>query len=84
MRALLLLALTGLLIGAEPAETIISVDIDSVIHPVTEEIVGHAIDQAAAKGAAAVLIRLDTPGGMLESTRKIVERMMASPVPIVT
>jgi membrane-bound serine protease (ClpP class) len=55
-----------------------------VVHPVTAEIVGHAIDQAEAQQAAAVLIRLNTPGGLLDATRHINERINASRVPVIT
>lgn len=66
------------------AERVIAVDIDGVVHPVTAEIVGRAIDQAARERAAALLIRLNTPGGLVEATRQITEKIVASPVPVVT
>ncbi len=62
----------------------VSVDIDSVIHPITAEIVAHAVTQAQSDGAQVVLLRLNTPGGLLEATREILERIAASPVPVVT
>lgn len=63
---------------------IIAVNINGVVHPVTHEIVSHAIDQAEAEHAAAVLIRLNTPGGLLDATRQINERIAASRVPVIT
>jgi membrane-bound serine protease (ClpP class) len=54
-----------------------------MIHPVTAEIVGHAIDQAAAQNASAVLMRINTPGGLLEATRDITSKMIASRVPVI-
>jgi len=63
---------------------VISVTIDGVVHPVTAEIVAHAIDQARRENAELLLVRLNTPGGLLEATRQIVERIVASPVPVVT
>ena len=63
---------------------VVALTIDGVVHPVTAEIVAHAIDQAEATGAAAVLIRLNTPGGMLDATRHINERINASRVPVIT
>lgn len=63
---------------------VISVTIDGVVHPITAEIVAHALDQAKRENAALVLIRLNTPGGLLDATRQIVERIVASPVPVVT
>src|SRR5947209_4689673 len=57
---------------------------DRVIHPITVEMLTHAIDQARRELADLLLIRLNTPGGMLEATRQAIEKIVASPVPIVT
>jgi membrane-bound serine protease (ClpP class) len=65
------------------ASKIVVVDVDGMIHPVTAEIVGHAIDQAAAQNASAVLMRINTPGGLLEATRDITSKMIASRVPVI-
>lgn len=62
----------------------ISVDFQSVIHPVSVEILRHALEQAKREQAQFVLIRLNTPGGLLEATREIIEAINASPVPVVT
>jgi membrane-bound serine protease (ClpP class) len=66
------------------APRVIAVSIDGVVHPITAEIVGHALDQAARENADLVLVRLNTPGGLLEATRQTVEKIVASPVPVVT
>jgi membrane-bound serine protease (ClpP class) len=52
------------------------------VHPVTAEIVGDAITQAQEHGARLILIRLNTPGGLIDAMREIVEKIVASPVPI--
>jgi membrane-bound serine protease (ClpP class) len=70
--------------GQSPTPRVIAVPVDGVVHPITVEIVTHAIEQAQAEHAAAVLIRLDTPGGLLDATRQIIQQLSASPVPIVT
>src|SRR4051794_23272739 len=57
---------------------------DRVIHPITVEMLTHAIDQARRERADLLLIRLNTPGGMLEATRQAIEKIVASPVPVVT
>jgi membrane-bound serine protease (ClpP class) len=62
---------------------VVAVNVDSIIHPITVEIIGHALDQAAHDNAAAVLIRLNTPGGLLDATREIDEKIVASHVPVV-
>ena len=63
---------------------VVAVTLDGVIHPITAEIVGHVIDQAETQGAAAVLIRLNTPGGLLDATRHINERINAARLPVIT
>ena len=70
--------------GADALPRVIAVNIDGVVHPVTTEIVGHAIDQAKRENAELLLVRLNTPGGLLEATRQVVEKIVASPVPVVT
>ncbi len=64
------------------ASRVVTVAVDGVVHPVTREIITHAIDQAEREGAALLLLRLNTPGGMADATREIVERLVASPVPV--
>jgi len=76
------LALLSLLPAVLHAKVIV-VDVDSIIHPVTVEILGHAIDQAEQENDAAVLIRLNTPGGLLDATRQITSKMVTSRVPII-
>lgn len=55
-----------------------------MVHPITVEIVSHAIEQAQAQHAEILLIRLNTPGGLLDATRHLIEELAASPVPVVT
>lgn len=62
----------------------ITVAVDGVVHPVTHEILSHAIDQAQREGANLLLIRLNTPGGLMDATREIVEKLVSSPVPVAT
>jgi membrane-bound serine protease (ClpP class) len=76
------LLLSGVAFAAPPR--VISIDFDGVMHPVTVEILAHAIDQAQRENAEMLLIRLNTPGGLLEATRQINEKIIASPVPVVT
>ncbi|MGI9101924.1 MAG: NfeD family protein [Terriglobales bacterium] len=62
---------------------VVKVNIHDTIHPITTEYVGRAIDYASSHHADAVLIVLSTPGGLAESTRDIIERIVASPVPVI-
>jgi membrane-bound serine protease (ClpP class) len=65
------------------ASKIIAVDVDGIIHPITAEIIGHVIAQAESENATAILLRLNTPGGLLDSTREITSKMVASRVPVI-
>jgi membrane-bound serine protease (ClpP class) len=67
-----------------PVPQVIAVPVDGVVHPITVEIISHAIEQAQAEHAAVLLIRLDTPGGLLDATRQIIQQLSASPIPVVT
>jgi len=73
---------TSLAALAQPR--VVAVTLDGVVHPITVEIVDHALAQAEREGADAVLIRLDTPGGLLEATREITQSIVASPAPVIT
>lgn len=57
--------------------------IDGPISPASGEFIEDAIADAAAEGAEALVIELDTPGGLVESTRDIVQAILASRVPVV-
>lgn len=84
MRFLILLACTFSAALAEAAPRVLAVDIDSVVHPVTVEIVSRALDQAQQEHCELVLIRLNTPGGLMEAMRETIQKIVASPVPVVT
>jgi membrane-bound serine protease (ClpP class) len=53
------------------------------VTPVLHEYLYSGIEAAEATGAGAVILQLDTPGGSVEVTKRIVQAMLASPVPIV-
>ena len=57
--------------------------IDGAIDPITARFLERGIAAAVDDGAQLLIVELDTPGGLLESTREIVEAMLASEVPIV-
>jgi membrane-bound serine protease (ClpP class) len=77
--------LAGMLVGslAPAAPKVIAVNVDNIVHPITVEIVGHAIEQASRENAVAVLLRLNTPGGLIDATREINSRIVASRVPVI-
>src|SRR5438552_1885019 len=63
---------------------VVAVNVNGIIHPVTVEIVSRAIDQAKRENADAILLRINTPGGLMEAMRETVEKIVASPVPVIT
>jgi membrane-bound serine protease (ClpP class) len=82
MRRLFLLLFT--LCFALPSFTqIVRLKVDDTIQPVSAEYIGRGLDYAAQQHAAAVLIELRTPGGLLNSTRDIISKILASPVPVI-
>lgn len=61
----------------------VSLEYEGAIGPVAERYIANGIDRAASEGAQFVLLKLDTPGGLDESMRGIVKKIMASRVPVV-
>jgi membrane-bound serine protease (ClpP class) len=80
---LLCIVLALLCVSLASAGTVVKVRIDDTIQPITAEYVDRAIEHARQTNADAVLIELSTPGGLLESTRAIIEKILASPVPVI-
>jgi len=82
LAALALAGALGLAAAAEAAHVNVAT-IDGTINPYSADYLRKAIEQSEREGAAALVIRLDTPGGLLASTKDIVESMLAARVPIV-
>lgn len=66
-----------------PRDTVRSIEVDGIVTPVMARHVARELELAEGADARAVLIRIDTPGGLVESTREMVEAILASPVPVV-
>src|SRR3984957_7555816 len=82
--ALLALTLTVSALAQGTGARVVAVTIEGEIHPITVEIVAHAIEQAQSENAALLLVRINTPGGLLDATREIIQKLDASPIPVVT
>ncbi|MCX7623163.1 MAG: nodulation protein NfeD [Thermomicrobium sp.] len=76
---LLLLAQSSAAVG----ERVYLLELDGPITPVMADYVARGIDEAAASGAEAVVIRLDTPGGLSSAMDEIVQDILQSPVPVI-
>jgi len=66
------------------ASRLLAVDVDGVVHPVTTEIITRALERAKAEDFQLLLIRLNTPGGLMDAMRESIEKIVAAPVPVVT
>ena len=62
---------------------IVKVKVDDTVQPISAEYIDRAIALAKATNADAVLIELNTPGGLVDSTREIIQKILASPVPVI-
>ena len=62
---------------------VLKIVVDDTVHPITDEYIGRALTEAERNKDQALLIELNTPGGLLDSTRHIIEKILASPVPVI-
>ncbi len=58
-------------------------EVQGVIGPASRDFILRGFEQARERGAAAVILKLDTPGGLDSSMRDIIQAILASPVPII-
>ncbi len=68
---------------AQPAPRVFLTDVNGIIGVATARQIARAIDKARTEKASALIVRLDTPGGLVSSTREIIKAMVASPVPVI-
>src|SRR5437762_8913756 len=78
-------ALVGLVlfVSATASAEVLKIVVDDTIHPITDEYIGRALTEAERNKDEALLIALNAPGGLLDSTRHIIEKIVASPVPVI-
>ncbi len=77
------LGLLALLAGSAWASHINVITIDGSINPASSDYLQGAIAQSESDGAEALLIELDTPGGLLSSTKDIIQAMLNAKVPVI-
>jgi len=63
---------------------IVQIDLDDVVHPVTTDYVRQGLTHARDIQARAVILRINTPGGLLNSMRDMVGAILDSDVPVIT
>ena len=82
LRLFLCLAIIALFVRPASAE-ILKIVVNDTIQPISEEYITRAIDEARRRNDQALLIELNTPGGMLDSTRRIIEKITSSSIPVI-
>ncbi len=66
-----------------PEKKVFLITVDAPITPVVSEYIIKSIDTASKANAQAIIVQLDTPGGLVDSMREIVKKMMVADVPVV-
>jgi len=79
----LVAGLGGSLLAAAGPTSVEVLTVDGTIVPVIADYIDRGIGQAEKNGASVCIIELDTPGGLLDSTEKIVQKIMNADIPIV-
>ena len=68
---------------AAASAQVLRIVLNDTIQPISDEFIGRALNKADQEKDQAVLIQLSTPGGLADSTRHIIEKIVASPVPVI-
>jgi membrane-bound serine protease (ClpP class) len=79
-----LFVLTALLaLSCAASAEVLKIVVNDTIQPITEEYISRAVDEAQRRGDQAVLIEINTPGGLFDSTRNIIQKITGSSVPVI-
>jgi membrane-bound serine protease (ClpP class) len=80
---ILLGLVASLILSSLSSAEVLKIVVNDTIQPITEEYIARAIDEAQRRNDRAVLIEINTPGGLVESTRHIIEKITNSQVPVI-
>jgi membrane-bound serine protease (ClpP class) len=80
---ILLALVAALVLTSVSSAEVLKIVVNDTIQPITEEYIARAIDEAARRNDQAILIEINTPGGLVESTRHIIEKITNSQVPVI-
>ena len=69
---------------ATPGGPVVVIELDSAIDKVSARFLERGLEEAEDRGATVAIVRIDTPGGLLDATRDMVGDVFASPVPVVS
>ena len=73
----------ALALSSTSSAEVLKIVVNDTIQPITEEYIARAIDEAQRRNDQAVLIEINTPGGLVESTRHIIDKMTSSHIPVI-
>ena len=79
----ILILLIGIALYATGGEKIYLIEVDGAINPASTDYIADGIRQASETRSQCLIVRLNTPGGLLKSTRMIVTSILAAPIPVV-
>ncbi|MBI4461898.1 MAG: nodulation protein NfeD [Acidobacteria bacterium] len=82
-RLLLLCSFVFLSAPVVLASTVVELKLDEIVHPVSADYVVRGLERAKEINADAVLLVLNTPGGLDSSMRKIIDHIIHSPIPVI-
>src|SRR6202050_3983342 len=80
---LLLAIAAALVLSSVSFAEVLKIVVNDTIQPITEEYIARAIDEAQRRNAQAILIEINTPGGVVESTSHIIEKITSSQLPVI-
>jgi membrane-bound serine protease (ClpP class) len=78
------LGVSGFAFAADDAHTVLVGHVQGVINPITARYVDRLLEEGEQRKVAAVVLVIDTPGGLIDSTYKITGRMLNAAVPLIT
>ena len=69
--------------SSQEKDPVFYIEVDGIINPATAKFITDSIDKASEQGGQCLIVELDTPGGLMDSMRIIVKKILASPSPII-
>jgi membrane-bound serine protease (ClpP class) len=81
--AIVFAAIVVALFSSPARADVLKIVVNDTIQPISAEYITRAIDEARRRNDQAILIEINTPGGLVSSTREIIEKVSASPVPVI-
>jgi membrane-bound serine protease (ClpP class) len=83
LKSILVLLIFSSVIYCQQSPVIYVIKIDGSINPSSAEFIRKSIEEAKNKKAECLVIQLNTPGGLLKSTRYIVSDILTAPIPVI-